>query len=112
MKIELRNEQGIQVIVLKGEVDMHSAPGLRERLLAALQQPVGLIVDMSEVSFIDSSGIAILVEGYKRAKQHSQRFSLAGVKAAPMQVLQLTRLDKVFPLFMDVSSAVNAATSD
>ena len=105
MKIELRSQDGFQIIALQGEVDMHSATGLRERLLSALQDPAGLIVDMSEVSFIDSSGIAILVEAYKRAKQHSQAFALAGVRAAPMQVLQLTRLDKVFPLFQDVASA-------
>jgi anti-sigma B factor antagonist len=105
MKIELRSQDGFQVVALHGEVDMHSATGLRERLLTALKTPSGLIVDMSEVSFIDSSGIAILVEGYKRAKQNSQTFALAGVRAAPMQVLQLTRLDKVFPLFQDVASA-------
>jgi anti-sigma B factor antagonist len=109
MKIELRHQEGMQVIVLHGEIDMHSATGLRERLLAALQNPTGLVVDMSDVGFIDSSGIAILVEGYKRAKQHSQAFALAGVRTAPMQVLQLTRLDNVFPLFADVASAVKSA---
>lgn len=108
MKIELSSQEGFQIIALQGEVDMHSATGLRERLLAALQSPAGLIVDMSGVSFIDSSGIAILVEGYKRAKQNSQAFALAGVRAAPMQVLQLTRLDKVFPLFPDVASATRS----
>ena len=112
MKIELNDQQGYPVLALQGEVDMHSAPGLRERLLAALQDRPGLIVDMSRVDFIDSSGIAILVEGYKRAKQHTQSFALAGVKATPMQVLQLTRLDKVFPLFRDVASALRAASAD
>lgn len=106
MKIKTHSEDGFQVIALQGEVDMHSAPGLRERLLDALRQPSGLIVDMAEVSFIDSSGIAILVEAYKRAKQQSRRFALTGVRSAPMQVLQLTRLDKVFPLFPDVPSAI------
>jgi anti-sigma B factor antagonist len=112
MKIELRHENGIQIIALQGEIDMHSAAGLRERLLGALRHNQSVIIDMSAVKFVDSSGIAILVEGYKVAKNNAQGFALAGINPAPMQVMQLTRLDKVFPIFPDIASAIKAGESE
>jgi len=61
---------------------------------------------MTGVSYLDSSGIAALVEGLKRSNNTSHRFLLAGVQPAPMQVLKLTRLDQVFSLHPNVSRAV------
>ena len=62
-------------------------------------------VEMSEVSYIDSSGIAALVEGLQNARSKGQQFGLVGVSKAVMAVLQLARLDRVFPIFPDLDAA-------
>jgi anti-sigma B factor antagonist len=54
------------------------------------------------VSYIDSSGVASLVEGYQTAKKAGRRFGLIGVSDAAMSVLQLARLDKVFPIHANI----------
>ena len=60
---------------------------------------------MSEVSYIDSSGIAALVEGLQSAKSKGKQFGLVSVSKAVMAVLQLARLDRVFTIFPDLDAA-------
>ena len=62
-------------------------------------------VDLSEVSYIDSSGIAALVEGLQNAKSKGRKFALVAVSKAVMAVLQLARLDRVFAIYPDVDAA-------
>lgn len=92
------------VITLTGEVDLHYSPQAREQILDHLNRGHPVMVDLSGVEYIDSSGIASLVEGYQLAKNNHLEFGLVGVSDAAMQVLQLTRLDKVFPIYPSVES--------
>ena len=62
-------------------------------------------VELSEVSYIDSSGIAALVEGLQNAKSKGKQFGLVAVSNAVMAVLQLARLDRVFTIFPDLDAA-------
>ena len=62
-----------------------------------------MLVDLSQVEYIDSSGVASLVEGYQTAKKQSLKFGLVGVSDAAMSVLKLARLDKVFPIYDSVA---------
>ncbi len=87
------------VISLTGEVDLNYSPKAREQILKQLKQKKHLLVDLSAVEYIDSSGVASLVEGFQMARSQQQDFGLVGVSQAAMQVLQLARLDKVFPIF-------------
>ena len=91
------SEQGKYTIVsLSGDVDMQYSPLAREQILAQLGGNHHLLVNLSAVEYIDSSGIATLVEGYQIAKSNNLEFGLVGVSDKAMQVLQLARLDKVF----------------
>ena len=87
------------VIALSGEVDLNESPRAREQILKQLKQNRPLLVDLSAVEYIDSSGVASLVEGFQMARSKQQDFALVGVSKAAMQVLQLARLDKVFPIY-------------
>lgn len=87
------------VIALHGEVDLNESPKAREQILRQLKQNRPLLVDLSAVEYIDSSGVASLVEGFQLARSQQQEFGLVGVSKAAMQVLQLARLDKVFPIY-------------
>jgi len=93
------------VVRLRGEVDLSWSQQVRKAILAALGSTGKVGVEMSEVSYIDSSGIAALVEGLQNARSKGQKFGLVGVSKAVMAVLQLARLDRVFPIFPDLDAA-------
>ena len=93
------------VVRLRGEVDLSWSQQVRKAILAALGASGKVGVEMSEVSYIDSSGIAALVEGLQNARSKGQQFGLVGVSKAVMAVLQLARLDRVFPIFPDLDAA-------
>ena len=94
------NEYGrFLVIQLKGEVDLSCSPQARKQILKALSNQRHLLIDLSAVEYIDSSGVASLVEGYQMARNKQTEFALLGVSKAVMQVLQLARLDKIFVIY-------------
>lgn len=93
------------LVRLRGEVDLSWSQQVRKTILGALGATGKVGVEMSEVSYIDSSGIAALVEGLQNARSKGQQFGLVAVSKAVMAVLQLARLDRVFPIFADVDTA-------
>ena len=107
MKYNEREESGYKVVEMSGDVDLSCSPEARKQILACLDNSdVGVLVDLSQVSYIDSSGIASLVEGYQTAKKKNVNFGLIGVSDAAMNVLQLARLDKVFPIHDTVEARI------
>ncbi|GAB6042068.1 STAS domain-containing protein [Endothiovibrio diazotrophicus] len=93
-------------IALGGDVDLASSPKARKAILAALSAGRGLLVDLSAVTYIDSSGVATLVEGFQRAREQGLPFALVGVSESARRVLQLAHLDRIFPIFPDVGTAL------
>jgi anti-sigma B factor antagonist len=98
MQVEVRKEGGLAVVALSGEVDLSTSPRARQAILDCLTAKKSVAVEMTGVTYIDSSGVASLVEGYQTAKSQGLRFCLVGVSEAARSVLELARLDKVFPM--------------
>jgi len=98
MNIETRDSPPFLVILLSGVVDLHSSPQARQSILDSLKAGKPLLVDLSGVSYMDSSGVASLVEGYQTARKQGLEFGLAAPAGPAMSVLKLARLDKVFPI--------------
>lgn len=97
----------LQLIKLGGEVDLSWSGRVRDAILAALDgASVG--VDLGQVSYIDSSGIAALVEGLQTARDSGRRFVLVATSAPVLAVLELARLDRVFTLVPDLAAAGGA----
>ena len=96
------------LVRLSGEVDLSWSQQVRHAILDALGATGKVGVELSQVSYIDSSGIAALVEGFQNARSRNQKFGLVGVSTAVMAVLQLARLDRVFPIFADLDAARSA----
>lgn len=107
MEMSTRTEGAYTVVELKGEVDLHFSPGLRDQLLSELDDGHPVLVDLGEVGYMDSSGIASLVEAYQLARNNDLDFGLVGVKGPVLQVLQLARLDKVFPIDATVDERIS-----
>ncbi len=108
MTYKVREEGGYAVVELTGDVDLSCSPDARQTILGCLDKARHVLVDLSGVTYIDSSGVASLVEGYQTAKKNSLRFGLVGVSDAALGVLQLARLDKVFPIHADVQERLNS----
>ncbi|MCF6193925.1 MAG: STAS domain-containing protein [Kangiellaceae bacterium] len=87
-----------KLLHLTGEVDLHNSPEVRRCLLDILNKGKSVIVDFSELKYIDSSGIATLVEGLNVANKKSLSLTIVGATGAPLQVLELTRLNQVFTI--------------
>lgn len=103
MECNLKSEAGYDLLELSGEVDLHFSPQLREKILGSLKTGNPLLIDMGKVSYIDSSGIASLVEGFQTAKSAKLSYGLLNISNTAMQVLTLTRLDKIFNLYTDAA---------
>jgi len=103
----VRIEGHFTIIELNGDVDLYYSPAAREKILGCLNDKLNVLVDLSKVEYIDSSGVASLVEGYQLAKNFKLEFGLVGVSDAAMQVLQLARLDQVFPIYDTLNEALS-----
>ena len=99
MECSITTEKGYDLLRLSGEVDLQFSPKLRETILGSLKAGNPLLIDMAGVSYIDSSGIASLVEGFQTAKSAKLQYGLLNISKMTMQVLALTRLDKIFKLY-------------
>ena len=108
MEYQISQKAHMAILALKGEVDLQYSPQAREQILLLLEKYKHLLVDLSGVSYIDSSGVASLVEGYQKACQCGGSFGLTGLSDSARQVLQLARLDEIFPIFDSVETALKA----
>ncbi len=98
MTYQVTKRGGFAIVHLVGDVDLSCSPEARKVILDSLAAAQPTLVEMSEVSYIDSSGVASLVEGYQTAKKKHLEFGLVAVSEPAMSVLELARLDKVFPI--------------
>ncbi len=95
---ETRIDGDVATVVLGGEVDLSWSARVRREVLAALARAPKVAIDLAQVSYIDSSGIAALVEGFQNARGKGQAFELVQVSPAVLAVLKLARLDQVFAI--------------
>ena len=107
MKVQVRKLDKISILDCTGDVDLYSSPRLRESLLAEIHTDGPcVLVNMSDVAYIDSSGIATLVEGLQLSRQTQTRFGLFGLRPNARSVRELARLHKVFTIYKDEPEAV------
>jgi len=106
MNHEVTEEGAAIIVTLEGDVDLSSSPHARKTLLECVSKGRPVIVDMAGVSYIDSSGVASLVESLQGARKVGGEFSLAAVSEPALRVLQLARLDKVFTIHESRESAL------
>ena len=105
-KIKSKEKENIGIITVEGEIDMFSSPDLRDKLIPFFTKRIkGIIVDLSGVSFMDSSGIATLVEGLQWSKKEKKEFILTGLGTNVKNALSLTKLDNVFTIKSDMDDA-------
>jgi anti-sigma B factor antagonist len=104
----ITEQQGHTVVALEGEIDLEQAGAVRKALLDSLKKGRNVLVDLSKVTYIDSSGIASLVEGLQVARRQRGELALVAVNQRVRRVLELARLDKVFLIHADLAAATAA----
>jgi anti-sigma B factor antagonist len=101
----ITEQQGRIVVELAGEIDLENAGAVRKAILDNLKKGRDVLIDLSQVTYIDSSGIASLVEGLQVARKQKNDLILVAVSQRVRRVLELARLDKVFAIHADLGSA-------
>lgn len=96
---------GLRLVRVTGEVDMSWSQDLRKEILDAMAKGRAVGVDLSAVTYMDSSGIAALVEGFQQSRSSKSRFALIAPSDAVRSVLELARLDRVFPIVETAAAA-------
>lgn len=97
------------VLALEGEIDLYTAPKLKEQISTLVgRERAQIVVDLSRVNFLDSTGLGVLIGGLKRAREKGGELALAGPSDPVRKVLSITGLDKVFSLHDTVDQATRA----
>jgi anti-sigma B factor antagonist len=97
-------ESDYAVVSLEGDFDLHSSVDARRLILGCLQNSKPTLVDLNHVGYIDSAGVASLVEGFHLARQRKLDFGLVVGNNNVLEVLKLARLDKVFSIYPNVQA--------
>ena len=95
------NTQHLQyeVFHLEGEVNINNSALMKKELLSILVKQKSIILDFTKLNFIDSSGIATLIESFNITADSGLKLAIVGANNLPLKMLELTQLDKVFTLF-------------
>lgn len=96
------------VIMLSGDLDLATAPELRNALQEALTERPNLVLDMSDLRFLDSTGIGVLVRIHKKASALGGVLAFADVPSNVVKILEVTCLDRIFPVYPTVEDALHA----
>ena len=109
MRLKELVQEGVHIFALEGEIDFHFAPVLRTMLQSKLnEQCPPLVLDFAGVEFIDSRGIATILEYLRDCAEYGGTVCLAALNPTVKPVIDVVRLDKVMPIFDTVAEAVAA----
>ena len=110
--IDEYRERGVDVLRLEGDIDMHFAPALRALLQGkARRKCPALLLDMSGVNFIDSVGVAAILEYLRDATDYGGWFCIGGLTEPLRIIFEVVGLGKVMPVYIDAAKAKEALVS-
>ena len=110
LKLGHHATDSIEVIDVQGEIDMYTAPRLRELLIDLVSQgSYQLVVNLGKVGFLDSTGLGVLVGGLRRVRAHDGSLDLVCTQQRILKILKITGLTEVFAIYKTVDQAIAAA---
>jgi len=113
MDISTRQAGSATVVDVTGDITLYNSPDVRKVLMDVLKvkRAPRVIVNLKNVRYIDSAGVASLVEGLKVSRDLKTGFALYGLSRTTREVLELTRLIKVFEVYENEEEALRAGSS-
>jgi anti-sigma B factor antagonist len=113
LDLETSKKGDVAIISLRGEIDVYTAPRLRQALIDLVEGgSKDIVVDMDKVDFLDSTGLGVLVGGLKRVKSNDGEMKLVVTQDRIMKIFDITGLAKVFPMFGSLDEAFGQQPAD
>lgn len=107
MQVSTENKNKGAIISVSGDVDLYTSPDLRKEIAKlAKKKKNPLVVDLKQVDYMDSSGVATLVEGLQLTGRYKGSFRVATLNDGVREVFELARLDKVFDVYDNLDQAL------
>lgn len=109
LSLETREQSGHTVVVVGGEIDVYTAPKLRDKITELVNAGHhDLVVDMDRVDFLDSTGLGVLVGGLKKVRAEDGTMSLVCSQDRLLKIFKITGLAKVFTIHPSQEAALSA----
>ncbi len=109
MTVDTQSDNGIQILRVSGDIDLKSSPQLRAKLQEVLKtRPRGVLLDLKGCPYIDSSGIATLVEALQGLRVTSGKMALASAAQRVKDIFEIAHLDGIFPMYETFEEARKA----
>jgi anti-sigma B factor antagonist len=108
MPVKVENKSGLTVCCVDGEIDINTSPSIKksfDRLIAAKTPKI--VVNLSRVTYVDSSGLATLVEILKNMKSYGGRLRLTNLSSKVKSLFEITKLEKLFDIVSDEQEAIS-----
>jgi anti-sigma B factor antagonist len=113
LKLDHHTKDGIEIVDVEGEIDVYTAPRLRELLIELVNTGFyQLVVNMEKVEFLDSTGLGVLVGGLKRVRAHDGSLDLVCTQERILKIFRITGLTKVFGIHDTVDEAIKERKSE
>jgi anti-sigma B factor antagonist len=113
LNLKHHNQDGIEIVEVEGEIDVYTAPRLRELLIELVNEGHHqLIVNMEKVEFLDSTGLGVLVGGLKRVRAHDGSLDLVCNQERILKIFRITGLTKVFGIHGTVDDAITSRKAE
>jgi anti-sigma B factor antagonist len=112
MNLAVRDEREVSVVTLSSALDFYYSPVFKKEMAGMIEEGrPNVVLDMSTVNFVDSSGLGALLAILRQANRVRGDVKLVGLRPNVKAVMELTRLDKMFDVFPDVRAAVESFRS-
>lgn len=109
MEVQASQKDGVVILDISGEINLSTSPNLKKAF--EKEQGKKVVVDLVKVGYIDSSGLATLVEMLKKTKSQGGKLGLAGVSDKVKSLFEITKLDKLFGIFPNRDEALRYVNS-
>lgn len=107
LELETTQRDGVAVLSLRGEIDVYTAPRMRQAIVDLVDAGSrNIVIDMENVDFLDSTGLGVLVEGLKRVRTRGGSLSLVVTQDKIVKIFDITGLNKAFPIHGSLEEAL------
>lgn len=109
MEYEIRQDAGVTILNLSGEIDVGCASHFRKTIMNLIEQDAErLLVNLSDVIYIDSAGLSVLIAAHRKAQKENRKFGLCNPQQPVRQVFNITGVNKVMLLYPNVEAGIHA----
>ena len=109
MRIDVQEKQGVTIFYIEGDIDINSAPDVKKSFDSSIKaKKESILVNLKDVDYVDSSGLATLVEVLKNLRTYGGKIKLTNLSSKVMGLFEITKLTKLFDISSDEATALNS----